>query len=176
MPDLCASIPPARSELTIQSFADVHRAALLSLNAANVPAVAQLDETSLAHLLGFGGHHLVAVDRTGRVLGYLLSFSRDSAYDDSEICELRRRLAGPFFYICQVVIAPEHRGRQIGRTFYGALADTARRQGAQFLCCDVNTNPPNPESLAFHHRLGFVEIGAGTASNGFAIAFLARRL
>jgi predicted GNAT superfamily acetyltransferase len=135
-----------------------------------------LDEISLADFLEFNGRHLVAVDRAGTMVGYLLSFSSGSDYDDSEFCDLRHRVAEPFFYICQVVVAPEHRGRRIGSALYEALAETARHQGARLLCCDVNTNPPNPDSFAFHRRLGFFEIGEGTASNGFAIAFLARRL
>lgn len=168
--------PPTPDTWALRPFNDADRAALLRLNADNQPAVYPLDEATLAYLLGFEGHHLVAVDRTGGVLGYLLSFSSESAYDDTEIHELRRRVTEPFLYICQVVIAREHRRRRIARAFYAAVAETARRQGAGILCCDVNTDPPNPDSLAFHHRLGFAEIGAGTASNGFAIAFLARRL
>jgi uncharacterized protein len=161
---------------TIRPLADADRAALLRLNADNWPAVHPLDKDTLAWLLGFGGHHLVAVDRTGAVLGYLLSIASQSNYDDDEIRELRRLIKEPFLYICQVVIAWDHRGLGVGRAFYEEVADAARRQGMRLLCCDVNTNPPNPGSFAFHRRLGFGEIGSGTASNGMAIAFLARSL
>lgn len=170
------SLPPAADTWTIRSFADADRAALLRLNADNFPAVHTLDEATLAWLLGFRGHHLVAVDPAGAVLGYLLSFPRGSDYDDAEIRELRRCVPEPFLYICQVVVAPAHRGRGIARAFYEAVADTARRQGVRLLGCDVNTNPPNPGSFAFHRRLGFAEIGHGVASNGMAIAFLVRKL
>jgi predicted GNAT superfamily acetyltransferase len=161
---------------SIRPLADADRAALLRLNEYNWPAVHTLDTDTLAWLLGFGGHHFVAVDRTGAVLGYLLSFASQSNYDDDEIRELRRLTKEPFLYICQVVIARDHRGRGIGRAFYEEVADAARREGTRLLCCDVNTNPPNPGSFAFHRRLGFVVIGSGTASNGMAIAFLARSL
>lgn len=167
----------ASHDWSIQPLNDAHRAALLRLNAANHPAVHTLDEANLEGLLACGGgHHRVAVDRTGVVCGYVLSFVHLSDYNDSEFRELRRRTAEPFLYICQVVVASGHRKRGIARGFYDALADTARHQGVALLCCDVNTNPPNPESFAFHLRMGFREIGRGTASNGFAIAYLQKRV
>lgn len=167
---------PSAPAWRLRPLADADRAALLRLNAGNYPSVYPLDESTLAQLLGFGGHHLVAVDPAGGVIGYLLSFPSTSAYDDTEINGLRRHVAEPFLYICQVVIASEHRGCSIGRALYAAAEALARRDGAAFLGCDVNLDPPNPESLAFHRRLGFVQVGTGTASNGFAIAYLARRL
>lgn len=174
---MCAAtiLPASTAPWIIRPFTDADRAALLRLNLHARPAVAALDETTLSALLAFEGHHFVAVDRTGAVAGYLLSFLRESDYDDTEICELRRRLPEPFLYICQLVVAQEYRRQRIGLALYEAVENTARRQGVRILCCDVNTNPPNPESFAFHYRLGFAEIGFGLAGDGTAIAFLVRR-
>ena len=176
MPLPRGSPSPGPVNWNIRPFAETDRAALLRLNGDNWPSVYPLDEDLLAWLRGFGGHHRVAVDPAGVVLGYLMTFSSASAYDDTEIRELRRRVAEPFLYICQVAIAPEHRRRRIGCAFYEAATDAAQRQGLRLLCCDVNTDPPNPESFAFHRRLGFLEIGQGIASNGVAIAYLTRKL
>lgn len=168
---------PVSAGWNLRPLAGADRAALLRLNADNYPSVHTLDAATLDWLLAFdAGHHLVAVDGAGAVLGYLLSFASASSYDDSEIAELRRRVAEPFCYICQVVVAPAHRGRGIARAFYTAVESIARSRGVRRLCCDVNTNPPNPDSFAFHRCLGFGEIGHGTASNGFAIAFLAKKI
>ncbi len=169
-----ASIPAGGC--TIRPLVSADRAAVLRLNAENRPALAALEAVDLDQLLAHEGHHLVAVDQLGEVVGFLLSFPRESRYDDSEINELRQRVSEPFHYICQVAIATTHRGQRIGRNFYDALARVARARGARLLCCDVNLSPPNPASLAFHERLGFERIGMGIASNGFSIAFLARRL
>lgn len=161
---------------TIRPLASADRASVLRLNAENRPALAALDAIDLDRLLEYDGHHLVTVDSMGEVVGFLLSFPRDSRYDDSEINELRQRVSESFHYICQVAIASTHRGRRIGRALYDALAVVARTRGDRLLCCDVNLAPPNPASLAFHEHLGFERIGTGTASNGFLIAFLAKRL
>jgi hypothetical protein len=161
---------------TIRPLTSTDHAGLLKLNAENYPAVTPLDEAELAHLLKFDGYHLVAEDAGGTVVGYLLSFPRGSEYDDTEFRWLRHRLSGSFFYICQVVVAPEYRRQQIGRALYRDLIATARQRGAQNLCCDVNAAPPNLVSFAFHHRLGFDWIGFGHASDGRSITFLARQV
>lgn len=41
--------------------------------------------------------------------------------------------------------------------------------------CEVNLVPPNPESLAFHHRLGFRQVGEQSTYGGSVrVALLAR--
>jgi predicted GNAT superfamily acetyltransferase len=166
---------PIPKRWKIRPLMDGDRAALLRLNGGNSPEVWPLREADLTALLAYEGTHLVAVDADENVLGYLLSFPRASGYADAEIQEFRRLISEPFFYICQVVIASEHRRHGIGRALYDALTDLAQRTGVRVLGCDVNTDPPNPVSLAFHQRLGFVQIAEGHASNGFAIALLAKR-
>ena len=166
---------PGQAGWAIRALAAGDRAAVLQLNRENRPALATVEADDLDALLAHEGCHLVAVDTAGEVVGFLVSFPRESRYDDSEINALRRRLAEPFYYICQVAIARSHRGRGIGRAFYEAVAVAARSRGARIICCDVNLAPANPGSLAFHQRLGFASIGEGIASNGFAIVFLARR-
>lgn len=165
---------PKISTTTIRPLSVSDWAPLLRLNAENRPAVAPLQEAELAHLMGFDGCHLVATDVQGEVVAYLLSFPNDSAYDDTEFRWFRRHLVGPFFYICQIVVEQKHRQQQIGYALYHHLLATARQRGSPTLCCDVNTDPPNINSFAFHHSLGFAEVGSGHASDGTAIAFLAR--
>jgi len=167
---------PISASWTIRPMRDGDHAAVLRLNEGSRPEVWPLAETDLSNLLAFGGYHLVAVDTEEHVLGYLLSFPYTSRYDDAEIREFRRLIAEPFLYICQVVIASEHRRHGIGRAFYDAVADHAQRAGIQALCCDVNTDPPNPTSLAFHHTLGFKQITERRASNGFVIALLVKKM
>jgi predicted GNAT superfamily acetyltransferase len=40
--------------------------------------------------------------------------------------------------------------------------------------CEVNLDPPNPRSLAFHERLGFREVGRQATKGGaFTVVLLA---
>lgn len=43
------------------------------------------------------------------------------------------------------------------------------------LTCEVNLEPPNPHSLAFHHRLGFTQVGEQVTTRGTVrVALLVR--
>jgi uncharacterized protein len=42
----------------------------------------------------------------------------------------------------------------------------AREDGYTHIACEVNSDPPNPASEAFHAQLGFTEIGTETLSGG----------
>src|SRR3954469_992540 len=135
---MAAATPPltAPNPWTIRPFAAVDRASVLRLNAEARPAAAAFEDSEVTELLKFKGHHFVAVNQGGSVVGYLLSFLRESDYDDTEICALRRQLSEPFVYICQIVIAPELRRQQIGRALYQKVEATAQEYGVRLSCCD----------------------------------------
>ncbi|HTL67008.1 MAG TPA: GNAT family N-acetyltransferase [Lacunisphaera sp.] len=159
---------------SLRPLAPRDHAALLRLNAANTPEVAPITAAELAHLLRFEGRHLVAVDGQDAVLAYLLSFPSSSAYDDEEMRHFRHLVSEPFHYVAQVAVDAAHRGRGIGRRFHATVARLARRRGVRMICTDVNLDPPNHASLAFHHRLGFAPVGQATLSSGWTVAFLRR--
>ncbi|MBC7975179.1 MAG: GNAT family N-acetyltransferase, partial [Myxococcales bacterium] len=72
----------------------------------------------------------------------------------------------------RVVIAADARGRGHARRLYD---DLATRAAGRPLCCEVNVQPPNPGSLAFHERLGFVACGeADDPRNGKRVRYLVR--
>jgi predicted GNAT superfamily acetyltransferase len=42
---------------------------------------------------------------------------------------------------------------------YLDLFERVRSTGVETICCEVNFVPPNPDSKAFHARMGFNEAG-----------------
>jgi predicted GNAT superfamily acetyltransferase len=67
-------------------------------------------------------------------------------------------------------MAPEARGLGHARRLYDDLAAVA---AGRPLCCEVNVVPPNPASLAFHDRLGFVTCGEDVdPRNGKRVRYL----
>ena len=147
---------------------------MLRINAASRPAVAPLGDAELRRRLACGGLHLVAEADDRSVAGYALTFANGDPYDGEEFRYFNGRMRQHFIYIDQVAADRHRRRAGIGTKLYGALLDHARERGIGILCCEVNTSPPNPASLAFHLQLGFSSIGTGTTGDGGTVAFLVR--
>lgn len=149
---------------------------VLRLNRAAAPAVFALDASELARLLALSPLHQAAAQDDGDLAGYALAFAHDHPYDGEEFLALRSLINAPFVYVDQIVVNPDTRAAGIGRMLYQALTEQAHRLGATVLCCEVNLIPPNPASLAFHHRMGFAAIGEMETSDGRRVVLLRKDL
>ncbi len=161
--------------LTIRSLLPADEAQLLKINVEAQPNVAALDRTELVRLSSLSRTHIVAAD--GDVLrGYALNFARDDAYDGEEFLMLSSLIAQPFLYIDQVAVADSVRAQGIGRRLYGALEQAASERRIHLLCCEVNTTPSNPGSLAFHGRPGFSTLSSMATRDGRDVVLLQKLL
>lgn len=145
------------------------RAALLALNNAHATELSWLTAERLDELL----------DQATLALGVapmraaLIAFDQDSLYGGRHFAWFAARYAR-LLYVDRVVVAPEARGQGLARDLYErVLHDYARTPGGGPVACEVNTDPPNPASAAFHARLGFVPVGAAT-HDGRSVQYLIR--
>ncbi len=151
------------------SSADLGRIA--ELNNAAYPAVPNLDVAELERLLAFPGLALVA-DHDGVVAGFLLAMDPGSDYESENYRYFEGR--GPSLYIDRIVVDRALRGAGVGRRLYEAVFGRARKDGRPEVTCEVNLQPPNPESLAFHARMGFRRVGEQDTKGGlYTVALLA---
>ncbi len=141
--------------LSVRALVGTDGPGVLRINSDGHPGVARLDDLELRRLCTLPNHHLVAEDTNSLLVGYILAFDREAAYDGEEFRRFRLITPKPYLYIDQVAVAKESKGLGVGRALYGVLEAIAHRKGAQALCCEVNTVPPNEESMAFHEALGF---------------------
>jgi predicted GNAT superfamily acetyltransferase len=158
----------------VRRLHNADHAAVLHINAEHFPAVARLDALELQRLATIGELHRVAVVDQQTVAGYLLAFARGAAYDGEEFRHFSARLPRPFLYIDQIAISARGRRQGIGRALYESLAAEARRIQIETLCCEVNIVPPNPDSLAFHLRVGFTQLDTIGLVDGRRVALLTR--
>jgi len=148
---------------------------VLALNLASRPTVAPLDPQELSRLVSLPHEHRVAT-RGDEVVGYLLAFPRDAPYDGEEFLAFREILTGAYLYVDQVAVESGARDRGIGRSLYQEIQSVAVRGGVQVRCCEVNLEPPNPRSLAFHEKLGFRPVGRLCTRDGREVQLLAKPL
>jgi predicted GNAT superfamily acetyltransferase len=155
--------------LTAITAAD--EAAILELNNAHEMELSRLDPARLQHLLAAAYHARMAPHG----VAFLIAFAPDADYDGVHFAWFRERFKD-FVYVDRIVVAHEARGRGIARALYADLFHHAQADGHSMIGCEVNADPPNPASDAFHASLGFYEIGAASMANGKAVRYFSKPL
>ena len=135
--------------------------AVLALNNLHARELSLLDAARLAHLVG---QSYLAL-RVGGCDAFLLAFDQTADCDSPNYLWFKARHPR-FAYVDRVAVASRARGRGLARRFYEALFDRARADGHGMVACEVNLDPPNPESDAFHATMGFVEAGSAEIYGG----------
>jgi hypothetical protein len=146
--------------------------ALLALNNEHARELSWLSPDRLTHLVG----EALFARRVGEVDAFLLAFDRDAEYDSPNFLWFRERYER-FVYVDRIVVAPAARGRGLAHLLYRELFGEATRAGYSCVVCEVNSEPPNPASDAFHASLGFAEVGSASIHDGSkTVRYLLRRL
>jgi predicted GNAT superfamily acetyltransferase len=146
--------------------------AILRANNAEIPAVSLLDAATAEHLIDLADTALVA-EVDGAFAGFI--FALPGGMDDFDAMNYRwfEENLDDYLYVERIVVAEGNQGRGIGRAFYDHLIDISDRG---HLVSEVNINPRNDASLAFHDRFGFESIGELTYGDDITCAKLARPL
>jgi predicted GNAT superfamily acetyltransferase len=146
--------------------------ALLALNNAHAQELSWLEPARLQHLV----EQAFLARRTGNLDAFLLAFDQSARYDSPNFLWFRSRYPR-FVYVDRIVVASSARGRGHARALYDDLFKHAVAASHERVVCEVNTEPPNPASDAFHAALGFVEVGTASVYDGSrTVRYLSRAL
>ena len=167
---------PPEGILPLGPMTPDRRDRLLALNNAHAAELSWLDSGRLAMLAG----QVFWAGRIGDVDGFVLTFDHTAEYDSPNYRWFRDRF-DRFAYIDRIVVAPAARRRGAARLLYDSVLEAAEAAGHPAVMAEVNCEPPNPVSDAFHAAFGFQEIGRadvpssrpGTART---VRYLTRRL
>jgi uncharacterized protein len=129
-------------------------AGVLALNNTRAAELSLLDPAGLEMLVA----RAFLAGQVGNVDAFTICFDQDASYDNANFMWLKQRIAR-FVYIDRIAVAPSARGQGLARRMYGEVFDRARDAGHGTVCCEVNAEPPNLASDAFHAALGFGVIG-----------------
>ena len=149
---------------------------VLRINAESQPGVASLDWTELKRLTALSTEHLAIEEPSAGLAGYLLAFLSDTSYDGEEFQTFKESCTTPFIYIDQVAVGVARRRTGLASDLYQAIEAEALRRGIMALCCEVNLDPPNPGSLAFHEDRGFNRSGVLGTEDGRTVALMTKHL
>lgn len=145
---------------------------MAALNDAHAAELNAVGEAGFAALVRGAFRARVALDG-GTPLGFLIAFAGLPLRGPNHGWVHRHRPGA--VYVDRVAVVASARGQGIARRLYEDLAAAVPASGRGGLACEVNLDPPNPGSLAFHARLGFRPVGeARDPRNGKRVLYLFR--
>ena len=137
---------------------------LLSLNESCVPNVNSIGETEIAYF-NQSAWQFIKVVEDNKLAGFVVALTPGLTYGSLNYQWFNRELDN-FLYIDRIMVRPGFRKRGVATFLYNHLAHIARRDNLARLCCEVNLVPPNPDSLALHLGLGFIELATQKTESG----------
>jgi predicted GNAT superfamily acetyltransferase len=158
--------------MTLREIKRADWSALLELNSASVRELSELDEQRLESLLSWAQCGLVA-ESDDAIVAFALAIAPGTPYDSDNYRWFDARFQR-FLYLDRVVVADAMRRHGIGGQLYDAIEAAA--VGYERMVCEVNLQPPNEASLAFHNSRGYAEIGRLEHPSGKVVALLSKEL
>ncbi|MEL6477511.1 MAG: GNAT family N-acetyltransferase [Pseudomonadota bacterium] len=140
--------------MTLRAMTDADLDWVLALNRVHEAELSPLDRARLADL----SHGAFSATVAEPQAGFLITFDQDADYDSPNFLWQRARYPR-FVYVDRIAIDAAHRRKGLAEALYADLFTRARAAGHEVICCEVNSDPPNPASDRFHARLGFEVVG-----------------
>ena len=137
-------------------------AIILSLNNEHAQETSTLDDSGLTALLDMA-FYARGVDRGATA--FLIALDHNASYGSPNFVWFQASRES-FVYIDRIIVSSSARGQGIARLLYEDLFAVAKQAGHERVVCEVNIEPPNLVSEAFHRAMSFVEVGKATIHDG----------
>jgi len=148
---------------------------ILALNAACTPAVGDMSAQDYRDIAGWA-HRIVIAEADGVPVGFMILIRPASAYPSDNYGWFEERFPHQL-YVDRIAVGRSARGLGVGRVLYDEALRMAADLGEERVTTEVNEDPPNPESMAFHFKLGFRHLLSRTSPRlGKVVAMLERPL
>ncbi len=158
--------------MRVRALSDGDVEAVLSLNEESVWALSPLDGAALDEHRKQAAH-LVVCELDDAVAAFAIAYAPGTAYDSINYRWHSERFAD-FLYLDRIAVSQQFRRRGIASALYGHMEAVAVPRGR--MVCEVNSEPPNLESLAFHQARGYRRIGFLTQLDGHETVMLEKTL
>ncbi len=126
------------------------------INEQGLPGTGKVSEQEILDLLNYSSLSIGLFD-SNSLLGFVICLPPKTAYGSLNYLWFNERY-DDFLYVDRIAVSTANRNQKIGSKLYQAVTDTASKLGVP-IAAEVNLRPPNPDSVRFHQRHGFTEIG-----------------
>ena len=150
--------------MIIKEIQPEHLWEILTLNEQAVPHCNSLSISELENLYGESYISLAAFDSQGSICGFLLAMDENANYQSPNFQYFRKNY-DHFVYVDRIVVRIDCQRHGLGKKLYQKVLEKME-SGPETLTCEVNLRPSNPESLAFHEKLGFVGVEEQETESG----------
>lgn len=157
---------------TIRPYSPEDEAFILRLNEDCTPEVGDMDQRRFAQIREAAFSILIA-ETDGEPTGFLILMRAGAPYDSDNYAWFEERF-DKHLYVDRIAIDEMARGEGVGKRLYEAAFELARKTGDPRITAEVNEMPPNPASLAFHDRMGFLMLGTRLSNAGKTVVLLER--
>jgi hypothetical protein len=133
---------------------------VLQLNEASVHFLAPLDAAKLERIVALTSWARV-VDLNGTAVAFAWAIPAGRAYWSPFYgwFDQKQERFGRFLYLDRIVVAESARRRGLATLLYDDLERTALERRHEHVTCEVDLEPRNDPSLAFHSGRGYEEVG-----------------
>lgn len=160
--------------MKIREIAEPDLEGVWHLNEAMVPMVGQLGREAMDDLCSLADCAL-AVEVGGTLAGFCLVFAPGSSYSSTNYRFFAKH-APEAYYLDRVAFGTAFQRQGLGSKLYAHVEALLLAQGVKQLALEVNLEPPNPESLSFHRRHGFVEVAQERTNYATTVSMQIKRL
>ena len=129
------------------------------INEQGLPGTGKVSENEIIELLGFSSFSIGAYDNDN-LLGFVICLPPATEYGSLNYAWFNQRY-DRFLYVDRIAVSSDSRNQKIGSKLYQAVIDESEAQGVP-ITAEVNLRPPNLDSIRFHERHGFTEVGEFT--------------
>ena len=136
---------------------------VLSLNQDSIPSVSHLDLKKIDYFLQISSYFKIfKID--DNPVGFLIGLEPKKKYNSENYIWVNQRYSS-FIYVDRIIIGSNYRNEGLGFYFYNHLIKSMQGK-VKNIFCEVNIKPYNEQSIKFHKKYGFDEIGKQDTENG----------
>ena len=145
--------------MDIRDLSVLDSRSIWEINEQGLPGTGKVSEDEIIKLMEYSSFSIGAYDNDN-LLGFVICLPPATEYGSLNYAWFNQRY-DRFLYVDRIAVSSDKRNQKIGSKLYQAVIDESVKHGVP-IAAEVNLRPPNLDSIRFHKRHGFTEVGEFT--------------